>query len=100
MDLALHLGGSVESLTRSMTEAELQRWALYSQKRSLPFARLEIMLAQLSMLVARTMGGAKNAKVEDFMLQEISDEELPVNVTRLDAARKAFGFSPRIKRKA
>lgn len=99
MDLALHLGGSVESLTRSMTEAELQQWALYAQKRSLPFARLELLLAQLSMIVARTMGGAKNAKVEDFMLREIEDAELPSNVTRIEAARKAFGFSPR-KRKA
>ena len=95
MDLALHLGGTVESLTRSMTEAEFQRWGLYPQKRSLPFARLEVMLAQLSMVVARAMGGAKNAKVEDFMLQEIPDDELPANVTRLDAARKAFGFAPR-----
>ena len=33
MDLALHLGGSAESLTRSMTEAELQRWSVYAQSK-------------------------------------------------------------------
>ena len=99
MDLAAHLGGSVESLARSMTEDELQRWAVYSTRHALPFRRLELLLAQLCMIVARTMGGVKDAKVADFMLKEPEDEELPTNVTRLEAARKAFGFAPR-KRKA
>lgn len=100
MDLALHLGGSVESLTRSMTEAELQRWGLYARRHAFPFRRLELMLAQLSMIVARTMGGAKNAKVDDFMLRAPDyPDDLPDNVTRIELARKAFGFAPR-KRKA
>ena len=100
MDLALHLGGSAESLTRSMTEAELQRWGLYARRHMFPFRRLELMVAQLAMIMARTMGGAKNAKTEDFMIKTPDyQDDFPVNVTRIDAARKAFGFNPR-KRKA
>lgn len=94
MELALHLGGSVESMTQSMTEDELQRWTLYARRHSFPFRRIELLLAQLTLVVARSMGGAKNAKVQDFMLQEPEDE-LPSNVTRIEAARKAFGFAPR-----
>lgn len=94
MELALHLGGSVDSLTRSMPEAELQRWAIFARRNALPFRRLELMLAQLTTIVAKT-AGAKNVKVSDFMLKEPEDDELPANVTRLEVARKAFGFAPR-----
>lgn len=97
MDLAATLGGSAEGLSRSMSEAEFQKWGVYASRHLLPFRRLELLLAQLAMILARTMGGAKDAKVSDFMLQEPDD--LPDNVTRIEAARKAFGFAPR-KRKA
>jgi hypothetical protein len=40
------------------------------------------------------MGGAKDLGLNDFMLKQPS-EELPANVTRLELARKAFGFNPR-----
>ncbi len=99
MELALHLGGSVESLTRSMTEAELQRWSVYVRRNLLPFRRLELLLAQVSMLIAATMGGAKNVKLKDYMLKEL-EEELPANVTRIEDKRKAFGWNPQRKRKA
>jgi len=56
----------------------------------------ELLLAQLSMLIAKTMGGAKNVRVDDFMLKE--PEVLPDNVTHIDIARKAFGFNPRRKK--
>ncbi len=99
MELALHLGGSVESLTRSMTEAELQRWSVYVRRNLLPFRRLELLLAQVSMLIAGTMGGVKNVKLKDYMLKEL-EEELPANVTRIEDKRKAFGWNPHKKRKA
>jgi hypothetical protein len=79
-----------------MTEAELNKWGLLARRRGLPWQRIELLLAQLTLIVARTMGGAKNAKVDDFMLKE--PEELPENVTRIDVARKAFGFNPRKKK--
>jgi len=99
MDLALHLGGSSESLARSMTEAELQRWSVYVRRHALPFKRIELLLAQVSMLIAATMGGAKNVKLKDYMLKELEDE-LPANVTRIEDKRKAFGWNPHKKRKA
>ena len=98
MNLALHLGGSAEGLARSMTEAELNRWSVYIRRHAFPFQRLELLLAQVSMLIASTMGGAKNVKLKDYMLKEV-EEALPKNVHRIEDKRKAFGFNPR-KRKA
>lgn len=99
MNLALHLGGSVDDLARSMTEAELQRWTVFVRRNSLPFRRLELLLAQVAMQIDRTMGGAKNVKLKDYMLKD-PDEELPANVTRIEDKRKAFGWNPHKKRKA
>ena len=99
MDLALHLGMTTDHMTQSMTEAELNRWARYASTRGLPYKRIEVLLAQVSFLIARTMGGAKDVKVEDFMLKE-RREELPANVTRIEDKRKAFNWNPHKKRKA
>ena len=79
-----------------MTEAELQEWGRLASRRGLPWQRIELLLAQLAMVVAKTMGGAKNVRVDDFMLKE--PEVLPDNVTHIDIARKAFGFNPRRKK--
>jgi hypothetical protein len=98
MDLAMHLGMTTDYMSQSMTEAELNRWARYASSRGLPYKRIEVLLAQVSMLIARTMGGVKDAKVQDFMLKE-APEKLPANVTRIEDKRKAFGWNPR-KRKA
>lgn len=81
-----------------MTEAELQRWTVYAGRSGLPLRRLELMLAQVSLLIAQTMGGAKDARLKDYMLKE--PDELPANVTRIEDKRKAFGFNPRNKKKA
>lgn len=97
MQLALQLGMTAEGLERSMTEAELNRWARYLSRHPMPQRRIELMLAQVCALIARTMGGSKNAKVADFLLQE-PEEELPPNVTRLEIARQAFAFNPRRKK--
>jgi hypothetical protein len=96
MELALNLGWPAELLSKSMTAAELDGWAKYASRIPLPHKRMEIMLAQLSLLIARTMGGAKNVSVKDFMLA-LPDVDIPDNVVRL---RQAFGFKPRIKPKA
>jgi hypothetical protein len=80
-----------------MTEAELNGWGRLARRRGLPWQRIELLLAQLTLVVAKTMGGAKNVRVDDFMLKE--PEVLPDNVTHIDIARKAFGFNPR-RRKA
>jgi hypothetical protein len=95
MELALHFGMPADELSRRMTEAEFRKWQRYASRKALPFPRLEVLLAQVAMMVAR-MGGAKNVTVKDFMLQE--PEELPDNVTHIDVARRAFGFNPRKKK--
>jgi hypothetical protein len=79
-----------------MTEAELIGWGRMARRRGLPLQRIELLLAQLTLVVAKTMGGAKNVRVDDFMLKE--PEELPANVTPIDVARRAFGFNPRRKK--
>jgi hypothetical protein len=93
MELALHLGMTTQTLGDSMLASELDQWANYASRYPLPYKRIEILLAQISLLIAKTMGGAKNVTVRDFMLRE--PEDMPSNVTRIEAARKAFGFNPR-----
>ena len=36
MELALHMGMPVETLTRSMTELELHEWARFAARRLMP----------------------------------------------------------------
>ena len=96
MDLALHMGMTAEHMTQSMTEAEFNRWARYAYTHALPYKRIEMLLAQVSLLIARTMGGSKDAKLNDFMLQ-VRREEAPE--VRPDA-RKVFNFQPRKRRAA
>ncbi len=93
MELALHLGMTAEGLTQSMTAAELDQWAKYALQKPLPYKRMELMLAQVCLIIARRMGGAKEVKLMDFMLSV--PEDRPNNVTNLEAVRAAVGFKPR-----
>ena len=96
MSLALHLGMTEEGLLRSMTEAELHRWMQFAGRHQLPLRRMELMFAQLSMVIAR-FAGSKNAKAADFLLK--APEEEPEDATPIDAMKRAFKFSPRPKLK-
>jgi hypothetical protein len=65
-----------------MTERELQEWDVYRQRNMLPSRRLELLLAQVSLMIAKTMGGAKDAKLADYLFdpepfegQAVVDEE-------------------------
>lgn len=95
MELALELGvGSYESLARSMTEREFERWASYAAKRRLPTERIILHLAQIACWIARTSGGNKDAKITDFVIEleqtvDIPDEGDPA------AAAEFFAFRPR-----
>jgi hypothetical protein len=96
MDLALELGSTEERLARLMSEREFRRWQKYAAKRLLPTRRLEFYLAQIAQLIAITMGGVKDAKLSDYLI-----EPAPVavhedaEVVDIAALRKAFGFKPR-----
>jgi hypothetical protein len=85
-----------EGLLRSMTEEELHRWIQYAGRHQLPLRRLELMIAQLSAVIAR-FAGSKDARVADFLLRVADDE--PTNETPIEAMKKAFAFRPRPKLK-
>lgn len=50
-----------------MSEGELSRWARYAGRRMLPWRRVELLLAQVALVVARTMGGANEVTLDDFL---------------------------------
>lgn len=91
MDLALHLGTSAGALSKTMTEAEFGEWQRYAGRRMLPMRRIEMYLAQIAMLIAKTMGGSKSSDLTDFMF-EPSDDDEPDDPAA--AAREFFGFNP------
>jgi hypothetical protein len=90
---------TVEAMQDSMSQGELMRWALYAGRNGLPFQRLELMLGQVCMLIAQTMGGVKNAKVRDF-IPRAPDVEAE-QISHIERMKQAFNFRPRkTKRKA
>lgn len=103
MDLSLALGLPSELLSRVMTEREFRRWGMYRRKNLLPWQKMEIYMAQLTRMIAVTMGGLKDAKIADYMIefQPPADAE-PANaeqyVPTAEEAQQIFGFNPR-KRK-
>lgn len=99
MELALELGMPLGTMTRSMTEAEFREWQHFAAKRMLPARRIELQLARICHLIAVTMGGAKEATVQDYML---TDPEEPAPLTaedEVEAAKDVFQFRPRTARK-
>lgn len=91
MDLALEMGMPYEQLARQMTEREFRAWGEYASRKMLPARRMEWYLAQITRWIAMTMGGAKDAKTSDFMM-----EFEPVDpYDALEEARQALGFPPR-----
>lgn len=96
MDLALELGHPAEVLARTMTEREFRRWQVYAGKRLLPTQRVELYLAQIAQMIAITMGGAKNVRITDYLLEmQQPAATLPDDEDVVEAARKAFGYNPR-----
>jgi hypothetical protein len=92
-DLALHLGGTVKSLSQIMTEGEFHDWQRYAGKRMLPWRRMELYMAQLALLIATALGGAQGKSLSDFLfdLDDVSDAAEP---TAEDEAA-FFDFKPR-----
>lgn len=100
MDLALELGMPFEVLASQMTEREFHVWNRYALKRLLPTRRVEYYLAQLAMIVAQTMGGAKDVKLEDFLIafEEPSVRDGESDEMSLEEVKAAFGFNPAVKK--
>lgn len=56
-----------------MAESEFRDWQFYVAKRNLPSRRIELMLAQLCMLVHTTMGGAEGVTLSDYLLDPVPE---------------------------
>ena len=96
IDLAFELSLPLAQIGR-MPMRDLRALQTYATRRLLPSRRIEFYLAQLALLIARTMGGATKATLADFMLQ-MPREELPPHVdeeAHIEAMIEAFQFKPR-----
>lgn len=83
----------VEPLARTMTEREFCDWQRYAARRMLPWRRIELQLAQLSQIVAASMGGVKNAKLSDYLF----DPEDETGLATAEEEAAFFDFRPRKK---
>jgi hypothetical protein len=82
------------ALARAMPEREFNDWQRYAARRMLPQRRIEMYLAQIAMLIAKTNGGASGKGLDDFMLDPPPDDpDEPED--DLAAAVEFFGFRPR-----
>jgi len=75
-----------------MPVSEFTLWQRYAARRMLPWRRMELYLAQVSLTAAKAMGGAKEATLADFLLDPPEDEEEQGDA---DDAQAFFAFAPR-----
>jgi len=87
---------TVATLRLTMTENELRDWQKYAARFMLPTRRLQVQLAHIGMLIAICMGGAKNAKLADFLFDPPPTDKERKQV--LQDAIRFFGFKPVAKR--
>lgn len=80
---------------------EFQRYASYHRAVGLPTRRIELMLAQLSAVVAQALGGS-SATWSDFVLDESVQDAAPADDDGepfdVESAQAAFGFRPTLRR--
>lgn len=76
-----------------MSESDLNTYADFASRRYLPSRRTEIMLARLCMYVEAYMGGRKNAKLADYLLDPRVEEEEDLGDND-DELKAYFGFNP------
>lgn len=88
------LGVPAEHLAARMTEREFVAWQRYAARKMLPQRRLEVYLAQIAMLIAKTMGGHDDATLDDYLFDPADDAEPLDDDELVDEARDFFGFAP------
>lgn len=88
MHLALAIGGcTADELETRMSEREFQLWRRFAARFGMPSRRIELHLAQISLLIARTMGNARNARLKDFLFDPSDPaDEQPTVTANLGAA--------------
>lgn len=76
-----------------LTEREFRGWQQYAARKMLPTRRLEFYLAQIALLIVRTMGNNQEATLGDYLFDPDDAPGDPDD--ELDAAKEAFDFAPR-----
>ena len=85
------------SVLRDMSADDLALYQRYTMKRGFPGRKVELLLAQVSQIMAQTMGGAKNTKLSDFLFDPVPEpEDMPVMT--VEEIRALHGFKPRKKK--
>jgi hypothetical protein len=79
-----------------MSLRELREWQTYAHRRLLPSRRLEFYLAQIALLIAKTMGGATKATLMDFLIQPARNSEPPDvdDDARIEQLMEEIDFQP------
>lgn len=72
---------------------ELVLYQYYAEKRLLPARRHSLQIAKVCLLIAQTMGGAKNVSLSDFLFENTEEVEVPE-----EEAADFFGFNPTMTR--
>lgn len=77
----------VGMMSRCMSEREFRDWQRYAQKKMLPTRRIELYMAQIALVLSRTVGNSHDAQLSDFLfdLPEAPDVDL----------KSEIGFAPR-----
>lgn len=100
-DLALAFGEQVPALKRRMSEREFARWSRYAAQKGMPWRRIEVQLARIAMLIDLGLGGAKRARLRDYMgetLEELVTGRAAVDEVLIDEVESAFGSGTVIRR--
>jgi hypothetical protein len=94
MDLALHLGCPL-SVIGHMSERELHLWDRYRIHKGFPMRRIELGLAQVSLWIAKTMGGVDNLSLKDFLFDAAAEEDAEeMTEEELAELKEDIGFNP------
>lgn len=94
------LGTSISDLENNMLHSDFQRYVAYSNRKMMPFQRLEILIARLTAyLVACNSSVKKKIDIKDFILpDDFSHETHQKDVNRI--LKQSFGdcYFPKIPR--
>lgn len=89
--MAFELGRTPQELKETLLASDYDLIGHYTNKRYLPSRRIELQLARVCQLIAQTMGGAKNAKLSDFLFDPIE----VATQDEIEDIKNYFGFKPR-----
>lgn len=89
--MELALAGIPGAADGSMPVSEFSRWNLYAQRNLLPWRRIQLQLALIAMIIAQSMGGATDAKIEDYLFDPSDDDSSMTEEEEAAVAMRIFG---------